>query len=136
MAFLDESGLERLWYQIVSKLGTKVDAIDGKSLSENDYTTAEKEKLAGIEIGATNVIVDSELNTSSTNPVQNKVIQTQFESLQNQLDVKLSGTVTVAQGGTGAVDASGARTNLDVYSKDETVAKIEELLGVIENGSY
>lgn len=46
----------------------------GKVLSSNDYTTAEKNKLAGIAGGANKTIVDSELNGSSTNPVQNKVI--------------------------------------------------------------
>ena len=35
-----------------SALDTKVDKEDGKGLSSNDYTSAEKEKLAGIEMGA------------------------------------------------------------------------------------
>lgn len=46
----------------------------GKVLSSNDYTTAEKNKLAGIAEGANKTIIDSEMNSSSTNPVQNKVI--------------------------------------------------------------
>ncbi len=33
-------------------LNNKVDKVVGKGLSENDYTTAEKNKLAGIEVGA------------------------------------------------------------------------------------
>ena len=33
-------------------LDGKVDKVDGKALSTNDYTTAEKNKLAGIETGA------------------------------------------------------------------------------------
>lgn len=48
MAFLDKTGLERLWVQIVSKLGGKVDKEDGKGLSTNDYTTEDKTKLDGI----------------------------------------------------------------------------------------
>lgn len=36
----------------------------------------DKEKLDGIEAGANKTIVDSELNASSENPVQNKVINT------------------------------------------------------------
>lgn len=32
----------------------KVDKISGKGLSTNDYTTAEKNKLAGITVGANN----------------------------------------------------------------------------------
>lgn len=46
MAFLNESGLQRFWENIVSKFVRKV---DGKDLSSNDYTDEEKEKLAGLE---------------------------------------------------------------------------------------
>lgn len=38
---------------INSALGNKVDKVSGKGLSTNDYTTAEKDKLAGIAEGAT-----------------------------------------------------------------------------------
>ena len=54
MNFLDKTGLEHLWAQIVSKLGRKVDKEDGKGLSSNDYTSTEKNKLAGIAAGANN----------------------------------------------------------------------------------
>lgn len=37
-----------------SALGNKVDKVSGKSLSTNDYTTAEKKKLAGIAASANN----------------------------------------------------------------------------------
>lgn len=46
MAFLNEQGLERLWAHIVAKLGNKVDKIEGKDLSTNDYTNEDKEQLA------------------------------------------------------------------------------------------
>lgn len=52
MSFLDKTGLLRLWEHIVSITNTKVDKIDGKGLSTNDYTTVEKSKLAGIASGA------------------------------------------------------------------------------------
>ena len=54
MGFLDGSGVARLWEHIVYKLGNKVDKETGKGLSTNDYTTTEKDKLAGIEDGANN----------------------------------------------------------------------------------
>lgn len=38
--------------EINTSLGNKVDKIEGKQLSTNDYTTDEKNKLAGIEAGA------------------------------------------------------------------------------------
>lgn len=39
-------------YATTSSLNNKVDKVDGKGLSTNDYTTAEKTKLSGIENGA------------------------------------------------------------------------------------
>lgn len=66
----DKTGLEA----ILKQLESKVDKIDGKRLSTNDFTDADKEKLDGIEEGANKTIVDSELLETSTNPVQNKVV--------------------------------------------------------------
>lgn len=60
---------------------TKVDKISGKGLSTNDYTTDEKNKLAGIATGANKTTVDSSLSTSSTNPVQNKVVAMEINNL-------------------------------------------------------
>lgn len=37
---------------VANQIGTKVDKVDGKGLSTNDYTTTEKNKLSGIESGA------------------------------------------------------------------------------------
>ena len=54
MNFLDRTGLEHLWAQIVNKLSGKVDKVDGKGLSTNDYTTDEKNKLADIAANANN----------------------------------------------------------------------------------
>lgn len=45
-------------------LGNKVDKVSGKGLSTNDYTTAEKNKLAGIATGANKTIVDSALSAT------------------------------------------------------------------------
>lgn len=59
----------------------KVDKVSGKGLSTNDYTTAEKNKLAGIAAGANKTTVDSALSSSSTNPVQNNIITEQTNKL-------------------------------------------------------
>ena len=55
---------------------TKVDKVDGKGLSTNDFTDTYKTKLDGIETGANKTVVDSALSSTSTNPVQNKAIYT------------------------------------------------------------
>lgn len=48
MAFLDLDGLSHLLQWVKGQLGGKVDKVEGKQLSSNDYTTAEKNKLAGL----------------------------------------------------------------------------------------
>lgn len=52
MNFLDKNGLLYVWQKIKTYvenlLKGKVDAIEGKGLSTNDYTTAEKNKLADL----------------------------------------------------------------------------------------
>ena len=67
--------------EIRSFLREKVNKEDGKGLSTNDYTTAEKTKLAGVEAGANKTVVDDELSSTSTNPVQNKVVNTALDQL-------------------------------------------------------
>lgn len=49
MAFLNYDGLLYFWQKIKALLAGKVDKIEGKELSTNDYTTAEKNKLAGLK---------------------------------------------------------------------------------------
>ena len=49
MSFLDLTGLHRLWEHILAHLAAKVDKVEGKGLSTNDYTTEEKNKLASLE---------------------------------------------------------------------------------------
>ena len=46
-------------------------------------TAADKKKLDGIASGANKITVDSSMSTSSTNPVQNKVIKTELDKKMN-----------------------------------------------------
>ena len=71
--------------EVVGKVNNKVDKINGKGLSTNDYTATEKSKLAGIATGATKNVIDSSLSTSSTNAVQNKVVTAKLNELNNTL---------------------------------------------------
>lgn len=48
MDFLSKSGLAHLWNHTITRLNSKVDKIEGKSLSTEDFTTEEKIKLASI----------------------------------------------------------------------------------------
>lgn len=60
--------------EVDTALGNKVDKVEGKGLSTEDYTTAEKTKLAGIEDGAeANVQSDwSQSNSSADDFIKNK----------------------------------------------------------------
>ena len=72
---------------VYTALGNKVDKVDGKELSSNDFTDALLTKLNGIADGADKTTVDAELDASSANPVQNKII---YVALSNKVD-KVSG---------------------------------------------
>lgn len=71
---------------IKTALDTKVDKVSGKQLSTEDFTTALKNKLDGIATGATKVTVDSSMSTTSTNPVQNKVIKAAIDAVSTKVD--------------------------------------------------
>ena len=88
--FLDSNGLSHLWEKIKTWSTEKfVGKEPGKGLSTNDYTTAEKEKLAGLE----KITVDEALSGSSANPVQNKAVHA---AMGKKLDASL-GQQTVWQ---------------------------------------
>lgn len=50
--YLEKDQLLYFWTLLKDKLNKKVDKVENKQLSTNDYTTAEKNKLGGIEEGA------------------------------------------------------------------------------------
>ncbi len=50
--YLNEQGLTRLVSLIKEKLNTKVDKVEGKGLSTNNFTDEEKEKLANCQAGS------------------------------------------------------------------------------------
>ena len=99
-------------YDTLKELGdlinVNVDAIDAleaiaankadKSHSHSDATTSasgfmsasDKTKLNGIATGANKTTVDSSLSTSSTNPVQNKVIATALNSATSAISTNTS----------------------------------------------
>lgn len=71
--------------QIKNTLNNKVDKVSGKQLSTNDYTTAEKQKLAGIATQANKTTVENVLtSTSTTNALsaaQGKVLKVALDAL-------------------------------------------------------
>lgn len=95
--FLDSNGLSHLWEKIKTWSTEKfVGKEPGKGLSTNDYTTAEKEKLAGLE----KITVDEALSGSSANPVQNKAVHA-------AMGKKLDASLKWAANGVASLDETG-----------------------------
>ena len=71
-AILDGSTIDS-FADVETALADKVDKVNGKGLSTEDYTTAEKTKLSGIETGAdVNIIESITLNGTAVSPDANK----------------------------------------------------------------
>lgn len=69
---------------IANQLGNKVDKVEGKGLSTNDYTNEEKAKLAGVEEGANKTLIVNNLTTteagSALDAAQGKVLNDRIEA--------------------------------------------------------
>lgn len=108
--YLDKAGATYLVGKVKALLANKVDVVAGKGLSTNDYTTTEKDKLAGIASGATAVIVDPALSASSTNAIQNKVVQEALNLKAPLISPGFSGTPTAPTAGSGTSTTQIATT--------------------------
>lgn len=71
--------------QIKNQLNNKVDKVNGKQLSTNDYTTTEKQKLASLN----NIVVVNNLTTTTTtsalSAAQGKVLKDALDALSARI---------------------------------------------------
>lgn len=135
---------------IANALAGKVDKVDGKGLSTNDFTTAEKEKLAGIAPGANAYVLPEAGNSLggvksggdvtitdgviSVNDDSHNHIISNIDGLQSTLD-SYSNKITALEGKPG-LDKIGTVTSINAngtsFNPDAT-GKID--LGNIGGGS-
>lgn len=106
-----------------TELAKKVDAVTGKQLSTNDYTTAEKNKLAGIATGA-QVNVKSDWNATSGDA---QILNKPTIITESQVDTKINTAVASVYRVKGSVANYAAlpTTNVvigDVYNLEDTGA--------------
>ena len=94
---------------VATQIGTKVDKVDGKGLSTNDYTTAEKNKLGGIANNA-------EVNQNAFATVAVKVGET---TTNVAADTKTD-TVTFIQGDNVTLTPDATNDTITIAAKDTT----------------
>lgn len=110
---------------VTSGLAGKVDKETGKGLSTNDYTTAEKNKLSGIEAQANKTVVDNALSASSPNPVQNSVIKAALDEQNSSL---VEGLATKADAST--VSALTGRVSQNETDIATQTARIDGIIAL------
>ena len=98
--YLDKTGLALVWEKVKNALSGKVDKVDGKGLSTNDYTSEEKTKLSGIASGSqVNVLEGIQRNGNTvniTNKIANISVPTATSDLTNDSGFVTSSDVDTA----------------------------------------
>jgi len=115
--YLDSTGLTHLWAKIKNYVATYITGLklgdtyvakeDGKGLSTNDYTTAEKDKLAGIAAGA-------EVNQNAFSNVKVGTTTIAADAKTDTLTLEAGGDVTLTP------DASGDKVTISVTTPKKT----------------
>ncbi len=102
---------------VSNQIGKKVDKVDGKSLSSNDFTSEEKSKLAGMAVGANKGFTALHVNETTGSPVQGT-----YFTLKGQNGVKLTKSAT---------DASTVLIESDTHA--HTVSDVQNLQETLDN---
>ena len=160
--YLDSTGLALVWAKIKELVATKVDKVDGKGLSTNDYTSDEKTKIAGIAAGAqTNVLEGIQKNgttVSITNKIANITVPTKTSDITNDSGYITTSSVPTATTTTPKMDGTASvgteikwakgdhihpsdttrvpttrKVNNHALSADITISKSDIGLGNVEN---
>lgn len=114
-------------YTTTSDLENQYVKKDGnKQLSTNDYTTAEKEKLAGLNVADYEKVINKsqEIDEDTTKYPSNKAVKDYVDN--NRLSVDLSNYV-VKEGESQLVNATTSFTNLVIQENNENAPKSVDL---------
>lgn len=134
-AQLSDTNIDLSGYAKLTDLDTKVDKVTGKTLSTNDFTNVLKSKLDGIAEGANKTVVDAELSTTSTNPVQNAVVATKINTLANKDGSDATGTWGIDISGT-AAKATADKNGNDITTTYTKQADFEKIVGNVDIINY
>lgn len=129
--YVDKNGLTYMFtvikQYVTGLLANKVDKDGSKVLSDNNYTTAEKEKLAGIEVSAqSNKLETVKVNgvaAEITDKAVNISVPTKVSQIQNDSGFQTASNVSTAIAGkadTTALEAHTSNTDIHVTTEDKT----------------
>ena len=121
---------------LIAEFAKKVDKVEGKGLSTNDYTDADKEKLAAIEAGAQkNVIEEIQVDGVKVAPAD-KVVNivglakaADIEDLERRVEALETAIALKA-------NAADVYTKSEVSTKAETEGKIADAIAGIKHWTY
>lgn len=137
-SYLDKAGLALVWEKIKGLVSGKVDKVDGKGLSTNDYTSDEKTKLAGIASGAqVNVLEGIQKNGDTvtiTNKIANITVPTKTSDITNDSGFITSSSVPTATSTTPKMDGTAAVGTETTWAKGDHVhpsdtTKVDKVTG-------
>ena len=113
--YQDSNGVLYLLQLLKSQFDTKVDKVDGKGISTNDYTTEEKNKLENIEAQANKTTINNTLTSDSTtdalSAAQGKALKTRIDEVEQEIEQAGGGDMlksTYDQNMDGIVDNASA----------------------------
>lgn len=137
--YLDKAGATLLVQKTKAELAKKVNAESGKVLSTNDYTTAEKNKLAGIASGAqANVIESVKVNGTKVEPSSKAVditVPTKVSQLTNDSDFQNATQVNATITGKGYQTQSQVQSLINSAVGNITSIKYEKVTNLPSTGS-
>lgn len=126
--------------QTNTELDKKVDKVTGKQLSTNDYTTDEKQKLAGVATGAEVNKIDSVKVNGTALGITNKAVNIDLSNYATKSTTLAGYGITNAYTKDEVNTALGKKANSsDVYTKTEVNDALENKLSntdVIDGGTF
>lgn len=126
--FLDQDGLLYFWGKIKDKLSTKVDKVDGKALSSNDFTNELLTKLNGIDSEANKTTIANNLTTNNSAQALSAAQGVALKNLIDGVDEKFDDYALSA-------DIPTKVSELDNDSNYLTSADVSDKLNTTGNGS-
>ena len=100
---------------IIAALAGKVDKETGKGLSTNDYTTAEKTKLGGIEAGANNYVLPVATSSTLGGVKQGANVTIALDGTLSATDTTYAEATTTAAGLMSAADKTKVNNMPKIY---------------------